>query len=93
MGLPAATIPTQGGVPIGQAMPPNAPLCCWGPGGEPGFETVDMGDSVGRQGRVKVPRRIVYFASGETMEEYSTDEEEEEEEPMKKDVIPVDPVG
>lgn len=52
-----------------------------------------MGDSAGRQGRVKVPRRTVYFASGETMEEYSTDEEEEEEEPVKKDVIPVDPVG
>lgn len=41
----------------------------------------------GRQG--KVPRRIIHFASGETMEEYSTDEEDE---PVKKDVTPVDPV-
>ncbi|XP_041418495.1 protein FAM177B [Xenopus laevis] len=28
----------------------------------------------------RVPRRIIHFASGETMEEYSTEEEEEEEE-------------
>lgn len=49
---------------------------------------------MGRQGRVKVPRRTIYFASGETMEEYSTDEEEEEEEEsVKKDVITVDSVG
>lgn len=52
-----------------------------------------MGDSAATQGGVKVPRRIVYFASGETMEEYSTDEEEEEEEPVKKDIIQVDSVG
>lgn len=32
-----------------------------------------------RQQREKVPRRIIHFSSGETMEEYSTDEEEEEE--------------
>uniref|UniRef100_A0A3B4V1B4 Family with sequence similarity 177 member A1 n=1 Tax=Seriola dumerili TaxID=41447 RepID=A0A3B4V1B4_SERDU len=55
------------------------------------FESVEMGDSAGSRGRVKVPRRTIYFASGETMEEYSTDEEEEEEDPVKKDVIPVDP--
>ncbi|XP_053316003.1 protein FAM177B [Spea bombifrons] len=30
--------------------------------------------------REKAPKRIIYFANGETMEEYSTDEEEEEEE-------------
>lgn len=55
------------------------------------FESVEMGDSLGRQGGVKVPRRTVYFASGETMEEYSTDEEEDE--PVKKEVLTVDPVG
>lgn len=57
------------------------------------FETVEIGDSAGRQGRVKVPRRTIFFASGETMEEYSTDEEEEVEEPVKREVIAVDPVG
>lgn len=57
------------------------------------FESVEMSESGGKQGRVKVPRRTIYFASGETMEEYSTDEEEEEEQQMKKDVITVDAVG
>lgn len=52
-----------------------------------------MGESATRQPRVKVPRRTIYFASGETMEEYSTDEEEEEEEHAKKDVVTVDSVG
>lgn len=50
---------------------------------------MEIGDSAVRQGRVKVPRRTIYFASGETMEEYSTDEEDE---PVKKDVVTVDPV-
>ncbi|KAE8289640.1 Protein FAM177A1 [Larimichthys crocea] len=57
------------------------------------FERVEMGDSARAQTRAKVPRRTIYFASGETMEEYSTDEEEEEEEEeehVKKDVITVD---
>ncbi|XP_034531757.1 protein FAM177A1 [Notolabrus celidotus] len=54
------------------------------------FESVEMGDSPERQGTVKVPRRTIYFASGETMEEFSTDEEEEEE-PLKTEVITVDP--
>ncbi|XP_061599358.1 protein FAM177A1 [Cololabis saira] len=55
------------------------------------FESVEIGEPVGRRG--KVPRRTIHFASGETMEEYSTEEEEEEEEEEshKKDVIPVDP--
>ncbi|XP_040916981.1 protein FAM177A1 isoform X2 [Toxotes jaculatrix] len=61
------------------------------PGGAADFQSVEMGDSVGNRGRVRVPRRTIYFASGETMEEYSTDEEEEEEDPVKKDVITVDP--
>lgn len=63
------------------------------PGGATDFERVELGDSVSRQPRVKVPRRTIYFASGETMEEYSTDEEEEEEKPAKKDVVTVDSVG
>lgn len=53
-------------------------------------ERVEMGDAARIQPRVKVPRRTIYFASGETMEEYSTDEEEEEEECTKKDVSTVD---
>lgn len=53
-----------------------------------------MGDAARIQPRVKVPRRTIYFASGETMEEYSTDEEEEgEEECAKQDVSTVDTVG
>ncbi|XP_008307101.1 protein FAM177A1 [Cynoglossus semilaevis] len=57
-------------------------------------ETVEMGDTSGSRTTVKVPRRTIYFASGETMEEYSTDEEEEEEaeeDLVKKDVATVDP--
>ncbi|XP_006799419.1 protein FAM177A1 [Neolamprologus brichardi] len=60
-------------------------------GGEAEFDTVEMGDPVGTPGKVKVPRRTIYFANGETMEEYSTDEEEEEEQTAKKEVISVDP--
>lgn len=41
------------------------------------------------QKKVKVPRRTIYFASGETMEEYSTDEEEEVDS-VQRDVLPVD---
>ena len=62
-----------------------------------GVEPGDMEENVvERQStkKVKVPRRIIHFASGETMEEYSTDEEEEEPEqpevkaPPPKDVGP-----
>nr|XP_057946568.1 protein FAM177A1 [Doryrhamphus excisus] len=49
-----------------------------------------MGDSAERQVRVKVPRRTIYFASGDTLEEYSTDEEEEEEDPGKDKAVAVD---
>lgn len=45
------------------------------------FENVELGD-LGKK-PAKIPRRTIYFASGETMEEYSTDEEEEEE-PQQK---------
>ncbi|KAM6131498.1 protein FAM177A1 isoform 2-T2 [Pterocles gutturalis] len=55
--------------------------------GDRGFENVELG-VIGK--KKKVPRRVIHFASGETMEEYSTDEEEDEQE--KKDLLPpVDP--
>lgn len=66
---------------------------CQNPGGATDFEMVEMENSARRQPRVKVPRRTIYFASGETMEEYSTDEEEEEEQSAKKDVVTVDSVA
>lgn len=45
------------------------------------FESVELGDTAKKQ---KVPRRTIYFASGETMEEFSTDEEDEEEEEKRR---------
>ncbi|XP_062905870.1 protein FAM177A1 [Mobula hypostoma] len=48
------------------------------------FENIELGDVSTR--KQKVPRRIIHFASGETMEEYSTDEEEPEED--KRDLLP-----
>ncbi|XP_052001091.1 protein FAM177A1 [Xyrauchen texanus] len=42
------------------------------------FESVELGDLGKKQ--PKIPRRTIYFASGETMEEFSTDDEEEESE-------------
>lgn len=51
------------------------------------FESVELGDLGVSKAPVKVPRRTIYFASGETMEEYSTDEEEEDEEPVKRNVM------
>ncbi|XP_071334772.1 protein FAM177A1-like isoform X2 [Trachinotus anak] len=62
------------------------------------FESVELGEQDKReeeqqQQREKVPRRIIHFSSGETMEEYSTDEEEgEDKEPERKDLLssPVD---
>ncbi|KAK7907391.1 hypothetical protein WMY93_016003 [Mugilogobius chulae] len=57
------------------------------------FESVELGeleraeeDNSPRQ-KEKIPRRIIHFSSGETMEEYSTDEEDEEE-AEKKDLLP-----
>ncbi|PNJ32741.1 FAM177A1 isoform 2, partial [Pongo abelii] len=40
---------------------------------ERGFENVELG-VIGK--KKKVPRRVIHFVSGETMEEYSTDEDE-----------------
>ncbi|XP_069029135.1 protein FAM177A1 [Embiotoca jacksoni] len=78
---------TNVSVSLGQSMEAEK---CAGEAAE--FESVEMGDSEGVQGTMKALRRTIYFASGETMEEYSTDEEEEEEEqPVKKDVIAADP--
>lgn len=54
-------------------------------------ERVEMEERRSGEPKVKVPRRIIYFASGETMEEYSTDEEEEDS--TKKQVATVDLVG
>lgn len=56
-------------------------------------ERVEMEECESRQPKTKVPRRTIYFASGETMEEYSTDEEEEELDSTKKRVAIVDTVG
>nr|XP_028576623.1 protein FAM177A1 [Podarcis muralis] len=56
--------------------------------GDRGFENVELG-VIGK--KKKIPRRVIHFASGETMEEYSTDEEEDEQQ-EKKDLLPsVDP--
>ncbi|XP_026102551.1 protein FAM177A1-like [Carassius auratus] len=52
------------------------------------FENVELGD-LGKK-KPKIPRRTIYFASGETMEEYSTDEEEEEEPEKAKTLSTVD---
>ncbi|CAM5102890.1 unnamed protein product [Eretmochelys imbricata] len=46
---------------------------------EDGFQHNEMEDKDG--GETRSPRRIIYFASGETMEEYSTEEEEEQQQP------------
>ncbi|XP_037668434.1 protein FAM177A1-like [Choloepus didactylus] len=54
---------------------------------ERGFENVELG--VIR--KKKVPRRVIQFVNGKTMEEYSTDEDKVDS-PKKKDVLPtVDP--
>ncbi|XP_003792022.2 protein FAM177A1 isoform X1 [Otolemur garnettii] len=55
---------------------------------ERGFDNVELG-VIGK--KKKVPRRVIHFVSGETMEEYSTDEDEVDG-LEKKDVLPtVDP--
>ncbi|XP_035278352.1 protein FAM177A1-like [Anguilla anguilla] len=54
------------------------------------FQTVEVGELEEGKNAQKAPRRVIHFASGETMEEYST-EDEEEEEPEKKDLLSPDP--
>ncbi|XP_048841978.1 protein FAM177A1-like [Brienomyrus brachyistius] len=62
------------------------------PGPAKDFERVELGEmGKGAQQKQKVPRRIIHFASGETMEEYSTDEEEVEEKVKKELPPPVEP--
>ncbi|XP_056283065.1 protein FAM177A1 [Pseudoliparis swirei] len=73
---------TNVNVSLGQTMETDKNLT-----GAADFGRVEMGDSAGTQ--VRVPRRTIFFASGETMEEYSTDEEDVEE-PVKREVIAVD---
>uniref|UniRef100_A0A3P8TEM4 Uncharacterized protein n=1 Tax=Amphiprion percula TaxID=161767 RepID=A0A3P8TEM4_AMPPE len=77
-------------VDVGQSPSPNP---------SKDFESVELGELDKReeeqQQKEKVPRRIIHFSSGETMEEYSTDEEDgEDKEPERKDLLssPVDAV-
>ncbi|KAM9798598.1 protein FAM177A1-like [Neosynchiropus ocellatus] len=54
------------------------------------LEVVELGELDERPERhkEKPPRRIIHFSSGETMEEYSTDEEDEEEKKAeRKDLL------
>ncbi|XP_029688357.1 LOW QUALITY PROTEIN: protein FAM177A1-like [Takifugu rubripes] len=53
-----------------------------------GAGDLDGNDEPQQPQREKVPRRIIHFSSGETMEEYSTDEEEDQEPEKKKDLLP-----
>ncbi|XP_061741949.1 protein FAM177A1-like isoform X2 [Nerophis ophidion] len=59
------------------------------------FRMLELGENRRNVQREKTPRRIIHFSSGETMEEYSTDEEEEGgKEAERKDLLssPVDAV-
>uniref|UniRef100_A0A3B3Z683 Family with sequence similarity 177 member A1 n=1 Tax=Periophthalmus magnuspinnatus TaxID=409849 RepID=A0A3B3Z683_9GOBI len=62
-------------------------LCSSSPSPVRDFESVELGElerpeEHSPRQKEKVPRRIIHFSSGETMEEYSTDEEDEEESKM-----------
>ncbi|KAG9344731.1 hypothetical protein JZ751_010418 [Albula glossodonta] len=53
------------------------------------FQTVEVGEpQQGDESPQKVPRRVIHFANGETMEEYSTEDEEEQPQPEKTDLLP-----
>ncbi|XP_017331488.1 protein FAM177A1 [Ictalurus punctatus] len=67
---------TNANVSLGQTMEPEKSSSV-----VKDFESVELGDTAKKQ---KVPRRTIYFASGETMEEFSTDEEDEEEEEKRR---------
>lgn len=57
------------------------------------FECVELGELEDKdQSKEKTPRRVIHFSSGETMEEYSTEEEDNSEKhPEKKDLLsPID---
>nr|XP_057945364.1 protein FAM177A1-like isoform X2 [Doryrhamphus excisus] len=70
-------------VSVTQCSPPPSP--------KPSRDNESM--KLGDKQREKTPRRIIHFSSGETMEEYSTDEEDEEgKDPERKDLLS-SPVG
>ncbi|KAI1897804.1 hypothetical protein AGOR_G00087040 [Albula goreensis] len=53
------------------------------------FQTVEVGEpQEGDESPQKVPRRVIHFANGETMEEYSTEDEEEQPQPRKQIYCP-----
>ncbi|XP_044145681.1 protein FAM177B-like [Bufo gargarizans] len=54
--------------------------------GDMALKEVELGD----EEKKRVPRKIIHFASGETMEEYSTEEEDEEEDDQRVDFQNVD---
>ncbi|XP_038611971.1 protein FAM177A1 [Tachyglossus aculeatus] len=90
----AGTEPGEPGEPGDGAGDRAASAALGGPGdqgqgnGDKGFENVELGVLGNKK---KVPRRVIHFASGETMEEYSTDEDEVDGK-EKKDLLPaVDP--
>ncbi|XP_074146791.1 protein FAM177A1 isoform X2 [Sminthopsis crassicaudata] len=53
------------------------------------FENVELG-VIGK--KKKIPRRIIHFVSGETMEEYSTDEDENDGKEQRDLLSTIDPV-
>uniref|UniRef100_A0A4X2LNI4 Family with sequence similarity 177 member A1 n=1 Tax=Vombatus ursinus TaxID=29139 RepID=A0A4X2LNI4_VOMUR len=76
--LGAAAAATRLGEPVGQVQ-----MSCDG-----NFENVELG-VIGK--KKKIPRRVIHFVSGETMEEYSTDEDESDGQ-EKRDLLPtIDP--
>ncbi|MFT7810541.1 protein FAM177A1-like isoform X2 [Arapaima gigas] len=79
---------TNVNVSLGQTVDPEK-----SPGPGKDFESVELGElGKGDVRKQKVPRRVIHFASGETMEEYSTDEEDEQEVLQKKELpVPVEP--
>ncbi|XP_051834012.1 protein FAM177A1 isoform X2 [Antechinus flavipes] len=52
------------------------------------FENVELG-VIGK--KKKIPRRIIHFVSGETMEEYSTDEDENDGKEQRDLLSTIDP--
>ncbi|XP_037007138.2 protein FAM177A1-like [Artibeus jamaicensis] len=60
----------------------------WQKSKERDFENVELGVT---RTKKKVPRRVIHFVSGETMEEYSTDEEDVDGLEKKDDLPNVDP--
>lgn len=60
----------------------------WGSSDEQGEDSMSQHNENNIvRGERKSPRRIIYFANGDTMEEYNTEEEEEEEEHQTLDTV------